>query len=414
MAKKLTRRDFIKKSSLSAAGVSVLSSFNPLFSALAPAPAKSRVVIAKDTSSYSGSSGNQASIQVMVDQAIMSLTGITDKVKAYESLFPNLTTSTKIVIKYNSAKPATTRALVSTALTNSLKLMINGTFPSTGVTLVGTESSPVASTQSFKVASYTCTINNTWVNCDYFINLPPCYAMPGGGGMGTTVGAAMSLKNMINTFSGSSISTAMHPYFTNATTPSLSIVNSQPIFKQKQVLTLMDAVIISTNGTATTAGYSIIASKDMVAVDYQGLQLLKAAGYTGTDLTNALTVLGLAAVAPYSIGTNVEANMEVLNITPPYTSEIISSGSPLSSIPEIQAKTESGRTVFEYAYGQRRNAVLAIYDMKGRQVWSSKVIGTSIVWKHNDLNGNNVTSGAYLYMLKIGDIIARGTIAIRW
>ena len=404
MAKKITRRDFIKTSTLSAAGVSVLS-LNPWVSALSAAISQSRVVIATDQQSFQNNAVNQTEIQTMVDQAIMTLTGITNKVAAYESLFPNLTSTTKIVIKYNAAKPVTTRQPMTTALATSLKLMLNGTFPAANITLVGNDTG-AAGTQSFQIGSTTYTIKNTWTNCDYFINCPSCYSV------NTGCGVTMSLKNMINTFSGGSIS-SMHSYFTNATTPALSLLNSQTVFKQKQALVLMDAVSISPDGTATTPGYSIIASKDMVAVDYQGIQLLKANGLTSTLETAGLSVCALAAASPYTIGTNLPANMEVLRIGPPWTTEIISSGTPLSSMPKVNVKTGNDRTVFAYDYGVRRNAVLSVYALNGRQVWSGRETGPTIVWNHEDCNAGKVPSGAYVYMLRIDDVVARGTLIVR-
>jgi uncharacterized protein (DUF362 family) len=363
------------------------------------------VVIALDQQSYVGGAANQAKIQDMVDQSIMKLTGITDKVAAYESLFPGLTSASKIVIKYNDAKSTPTRPLVIAALTNSLKLMKSGAFPAANITAVGRDNG-AAGTQSFNVGSTSYTIRNTWANCNYFINMPPCFAI-------AEPGVAMSLKNMITAFTGGSIS-SMHSTFTNATTPALSILNSQSIFKQKQVLTLMDAICISPGGTTTVPGYSIIASKDMVAVDYQGILMLKATNqFPAARETSALRTCELAAAAPYNIGTNLPANMEVLRISPPYTTEIISSGSPLSSIPKVDVKTSGSKTIFYYNYGQRRNAACAVYDMGGRQVWAGKETGTSIVWEHNDLNAQKVPSGAYVYMLKVDDVVARGTLMVK-
>jgi Domain of unknown function (DUF362) len=404
MAKKFTRRDFIKTSSLSAAGVSMLS-FNPLVSALESASPKSRVVIATDQQSFQNNAGSQTEIQTMVDQAVMSLTGITDKVAAYESLFPGLTTAKKIVIKYNAAKPATTRQLVTTALTNSLKLMLNGTFPAANITLVGNDSG-AAGSSSFQIGTTTYTIRNTWANCDYFINCPSCYSIDSG------CGVTMSLKNMITSFTGGAIS-SMHSYFTSATTPALSLLNSQAVFKQKQALVLMDAVIISPNGSATMAGYSIIASKDMVALDYQGIQLLKANGLTSALETAGLSVCGLAAASPYSIGTNLPANMDVVRIGPPWATEVLSSGSALSSVPRVEAKTGAGRTVFSYEYGRRKDAVCTVYAMNGALVWSGKGNDATVAWEHVDLAGRTVASGTYVYMLKIDDITARGIVLVK-
>jgi hypothetical protein len=404
MAKKISRRDFIKTTTLSAAGVSLLSNY-PVVSALGASAAKSRVVIATDQQSYVSNTVNQTEVQTMVNQTVMALTGISTVAAAFESLFPNLTTSTKIVIKYNDAKPATTRQPMTTAITNSLKLMLNGTFPAANITLVGKDTA-AAGTKTFVCGGTTNTIRSTWDNCDYFINCPPCYAI------NTPCGVAMSLKNMITAFSGMSIS-SMHNYYANATDPALSKLNGVTMLKDKQRLVMMDAISISADGTATKAGYSIIASKDMVAVDYQGIQLLKANGLSSTLETSGLTVCSLAASSPYSIGTNLEANMEVFRIGPPWTSEVISSGTPLSSIPEVKVIAGSGRTVFDFRYSGHDNAVLSVYGTDGRLVWSQAARAGRIVWEHNDLGGRKVPSGAYVYLLKTGDIAVRGKITVK-
>ncbi len=403
---KITRRDFIKKTSLSAAGISVLS-INSW--ALAQA-AKSRVVIATDATCGT-TTADTTKVQDMVDQSIMALTGIQDKGLAYEALFPanGVTATTKIVIKINQPKhdasPSANNAVTS-ALTKGLGYMLGGTFPTANVTIVGNDTG-AASTTTFQVGTTTYTFRNTWVNCDYFINCPACYAV------NTGCGVTMALKNLINSFSSPAVS-SMHTTFTNATTPSLSILNSQPLLKQKQVLTLMNAIIISPTGTATAAGYSVIASKDMVAVDYQGIQMLIAGtGFTAAYQTAALTVCQLAAAAPYSLGTNLPDDMEVLHISPPYTTQVISTGSPLASTPELHTRTEGGRTVFDFKYGQSKTAILVIHDMLGRRVYSGQGNAARIVWEHVGTNGGRVPAGTYVYSLRIGEVVCRGMVEVR-
>ena len=103
MDKKVSRRDFIKSTSISAAGVSAMS-LVPLSSGFAHSNQdKSRVVIATDEKCYVNGKVEQNLVQDMVDYSIMTLTGKKKKVEAYESLFPDgLTKDTKIIIKYNA------------------------------------------------------------------------------------------------------------------------------------------------------------------------------------------------------------------------------------------------------------------------------------------------------------------------
>ena len=99
----ISRRDFIKTTSISAAGASMMSLAQWSSAFGFKNSRSSRVVIARDESCY-GTSVEAAKVQDMVDYAIKWLTGIADKVAAYEALFTdgNLSTSSKILIKYNN------------------------------------------------------------------------------------------------------------------------------------------------------------------------------------------------------------------------------------------------------------------------------------------------------------------------
>jgi len=53
----------------------------------------------------------------------------------------------------------------------------------------------------------------------------------------------------------------------------------------------------------------------------------------------------------------------------------------------------------------RTSAILQIFDLKGRLVWSKKDLqGTSIIWNGQDLNGQDLDSGVYLLKLSSGSI----------
>jgi hypothetical protein len=404
MANKFTRREFIKASSLSAAGVSVLS-LRPWAYASGFASAKSLVVITKDPLCYANNTVNQTKLQDMMDHTIMELTGVMDKVKAYEALFPVLTTKTKIAIKYNQARADITRTKVINALKQGLTSMLNGTFPASNITLVGDDGGTGGTSEGFKIGSNSYNVKTTYANCDYFINLPTSCAVD------VNAGVSLSFKAMVVATAGASIS-SMHGYFQSSTTPVLSLICSQPTLRKKQALVLQDAISITAVGNQVAAGNTLIASKDMVAADYQGIMLMKATGLNATNASNGLVVCQLAAAAPYSIGTNVEANMDVRHLSPPYSTRILSSGTPLSYIPEVEVKTGRSSTVFNFRYGENRRAILSVFAMNGARVWSEQGRAPGITWAHTDGYGKKVLAGTYLFTLQIGEITARGTVTI--
>ena len=404
----ISRRDFIKTTSISAAGATMLS-LSPLSSAMGSNKNRaSRVVIAKDEQCI----GDQALVQDMVDHAIMSLTGETDKATAYEALFDaNLTTSSNILIKYNNSR--TDRAnLVLKALVNGLTSMFNGTFPAIPDSQLIGQFVGSASNLTFETQNTTYAIRDIWVDCDYFINMPSCWAMSAP----TYSGVTMSLKAMFPVVSGTL--SRMHSNFTNETDPPLSVLCSQirDLLGDKQVLVLLDGTTVSPTGNnnSTVDAYSVVASKDMVANDYHGIQILKeAGGFSSGDETQALKVLELAAKDPYNLGTDNPNEMEVIRIGPPWNTEIISSGKISKKARTVTVKTHPAQTIFDYSRESGSHANLALYDLKGQQIWSHRSSENRIIWNNKDTHGNKVSSGMYLFQLRVGDIIAQGKLAVK-
>lgn len=402
MGENVSRRDFLKTTSISAAGVSALS-FKQLSAAFGPSQDESKVVIATDEECLDGSTINEAKVQDMVDYSIMTLTGIADKPKAYEALFPDgVTTDTTILVKYNNAKTNSSKSqkAVRDALINGLTSMIDGTFPSDNITEMGKQTGSSTS-ETFDVGTKSFSIAQPWVDCDYFINLPSAWNI-------SYTGITMALKGMMPSVSGTQ--SGFHNYFTSESDPGLSILNSQPSLKNKQVLVLLDAISICPSGNTVKAAYKIVASKDMVAADYQGMLILKDDGLESDDETTAKKVCELAAKDPYNLGTDDTGNMKIFNIGPPWTTEIISSGNAKINAKDFQVKTQASRTVFSSPGGQ---VMINIYDMQGRRVWAGRSSENRIVWKNINLHGRKVSSGMYLYQLKVGDIRAQGKIAVK-
>ena len=410
MGDNVSRRDFLKTTSISAAGISAMS-LAPLSAALEPTQL-SRVVIATDEEcfDFNNETVDEARVQDMVDYSIMWLTQVNPKPAAYEALFANgVTEDTTIIIKYNEAKPKLTREHVINALINGLTSMLGGSFPEDNIKLVGRDSSP-ASNVTFDIDGREYPIRSNWIDCDYFINCPPCWAISAG------CGAAMGLKNLVTGTTGSI--NAMHGYFKDEDDPSLSILNSQEVFKSKQALVLMDAICLGAKGSnndADNAGYCVLASKDMVAVEYLGIDILDKTGdMTSGNKSDASRICELAAKQEYGLGTNDPNSMELVEINPDnWATGVITPGDKKISSRNIQVKTNPTYTTFSYPGDAGAHATISIYDIKGKQIWTRRSSKNSIAWNHKDRHGHKVSSGMYLYQLKVGKDTAQGKITVK-
>ncbi|MBN1981200.1 MAG: DUF362 domain-containing protein [Chitinivibrionales bacterium] len=374
------------------AGVAALSLSTPSF-ALELKRSKSLVVIAKDEKCFINNTADAAKVQDMVDNAIMRLTGVSDKAKAYEALFPKgVTASTKILVKYNDAKSnSKSRDVVRSALKKGLSSMLNGTFPAENITEVG-KATGAATNEKFSLGSTEYAVRDIWANCDYFINLPSCYRMSGG------CGVTLSLKGMMPAVTGT-LGT-MHNYFTNESSPSFSLLNSQKTFKEKQVLVLIDGICLSIGGSSPDkTGYCVIASKDMVASDYQGTALLKTNGLTDADNTASIKVCDLAAKAPYSIGVSDPTKMEIAQISPPWNTSIISSGTIPSYSMKATAFCQGSSTRFSFSNELGDAVNVIVYTIQGKEIWARSQLRNGEMWNHVSNSGVRVPPGAYFFQL---------------
>jgi len=403
----MKRRTFLKTSAIAGAALSL----GPIGRGTAfGQQAKSRVVIATDPQCFVNNATVATRVQDMVDHMVMSITGQSAKAAAYEALFPKpVTSSTKILIKYNESSGGYSLSMtaVQKALTSGLTSMLNGTFPSKNISAYGNNGQGAGS--SFSVASTTYQIVSAIANCDYFINLAVCWAVGS-----NTAGVTLTLKNMMGALNGT-LSAGIHSNFLSSSAPSLSIVNSQPMFKAKQVLAVIDAIsICSHNGPFTPAdgaAYSIIASKDMVAADYQGFLVLKNKGLTSDRIAVATTILNSAAIPSYGLGTNNPNNMDVVSISPPWNTTVVRSGAGaerlgLSSTVE---KIDGGRrVVFKLQNGSSGPVELSMYAPNGGTIWSGNVLE----WDGKTLAGLKVPPGDYMYCIRAGRDVVRGK--VRW
>jgi uncharacterized protein (DUF362 family) len=417
----MKRRDFLKKS----AAVATAISAGPMLGNLTfGAGTKSRVVIAKDESCFLNNTANTSKIMEMVDRCIMTLTGKSERAPAYEAIFPKpITSATKIVIKYNDnfsltdAKKSPTYGAVYNALKSGLTSMLGGTFPAANIiNLGGYDNTQAASGNPVvTIGSNSYRVKDVIVKNDYFINLAACWAM--GKKQGATydypAGVTMSQKNMMGAVTGSQLS-GFHSTFTDPSSPSLGILNGNSVLKEKQVLVLLDGIAIRTDGgpgsSPNKVANVIIASRDMVAADYQGIQVLKANGLDADREALALKICEYSAKAPYNIGTNNPDNMDISTITAPYTVGMEWSG---------KVSENFGLTVTMGRVGGRPHIVfrtekkaampeLAVYTMDGAKIWSCP----GYEWRGETFGGQVVKRGTYLFSLKISGKYVQGKISV--
>ena len=100
-------------------------------------------------------------------------------------------------------------------------------------------------------------------------------------------------------------------------------------------------------------------------------------------------------------------------IGPPWNVEILSNGNISKEARTVRVKTRPAQTVFDFHRESGAHANLAIYDLQGRKVWSHRSTENRIVWNNEDIHGRKVSSGMYLFQLRLRDIIAQGKLAVK-
>ncbi|MFB3896078.1 MAG: DUF362 domain-containing protein [bacterium] len=327
--KKISRRDFIKQSSLLGVGGLILPNITPVISHLPEAFSTSKVVIVTHPNATSGSTINQSIVQTMTDRAIKELTGITDLGGAYESLFPGIIASNIIALKINCLfGTMSTHPQVANTITNGLTQMFSGTYNSnniiiydnqdglisargytinasaSGVRCFGTDHSGVGyDTYTIPVGSTTSRLSKIITQfAQYLVNVPIMkdHSMSQ---------ISLSMKNHYGTVHNPG---SLHA---NSCNPYIADVNKATAIKDKTKLIVIDALFGCYNGGpdhAPNFTYNgIIVSTDPVAIDC-----------VGRDIINEQRVLhGLTQYDPdyihtvgYELGNDNAANINIVKI----------------------------------------------------------------------------------------------------
>jgi len=411
----ISRRDFLKTASAAAAAGVTVSPVSSL-SAQNNRQEKSRVVKAYDEGSMSGSTAVASRIQDMVDYAIMHLTGIADKGKAYEALFPEpVTDKTIIAVKKNgNGSRSPSYAKVLDALKKGLTSMLYGSFPASNVRIVTSRDSAGPTNPSFEIAGRTYTIKDNWVNADWIINAPICWAhnRPGHG-------VTMALKNMMGCVSGTL--EYLHDYGNDEQYPWMSILNSQPTFKDKLVLVVLDAICgraeYGPGGSPDFNAFCILATQDPVANDYIGTGILLDNGLKTQWSEWGYKAFELAAKSPYNLGNNTDDTIDLVEIEYPFDDPTPVQGKSEQQLKEyvqVSVTPAGSQVTFSYPNLEGKQVDLSIYSLHGKKIWSSKGFAQKrMVWNGMDSSGNRVHAGIYAYSLNVGGQVINGKVQIK-
>ena len=405
MTLNISRRDFLKTTSVAAAGATA-ASITPFSSAYAKHDRISRVVISKDTSCMTGSTPVVDKIQDMVDYSIMALAGLTDKGAAYEDLFPApVTSSTKILLKRNdiSGPGSPSNKTVVDCLKIGLQSMLNGTFDASNISILNKQTGTSSNT------GITCGGQNFYlkqdiVNADYVINCPVCWAHS------AAYAVTLSMKNTMNYIA---VPNDFHSL--DSTQCWLWECSNSEKVQERQVLAVMDAIhgnhVSGPGSSVKFTAHTLIVSKDIVAVDYHAVEIMDEQGITSSRLSTARSQLSKAAQS--GLGTNEPNNMEVIEIGPPWNTGVIDNSKTLMEKMNVQVIHGGNRIDFILPESSVKSADVAIFDMSGRGIWAAREVNESkLTW---DCRGNSqipVADGMYIFKIKAGKQILKGTVTI--
>lgn len=357
----------------------------------------SRVVLIEDTSATIGLSIDGGVVQSMVNCGIITLAGRSHIGEAWKTLLPGVTESSIIAIKVNcinSSMP--THPQVAYAVANSLMQMEFGglPLPENNIIIFDRTSGELSS------SGYTLNTSDTGIRCfgtndsgtgysgetysvngvdqrlsrivteiaDYLINI----SVLKNHGM---AGATLCLKNHYGTCNspGSIHGAACDPY--------IPALNTLPPIRDKQKVNICDALFgIYTGGPSGSPQFTtdtLIMSKDIVAVDHQASIILEDNGCTTIPTAHHIST---AAGAPYNLGTNDPARMDVVTVTSPASVEG-TSGLANVMLQQNHPNPFKATTNIRFFLPRSKDVSLTVYDASGRRV--------------RGLVDNNLTNGWY-------------------
>ncbi|MBM3322962.1 DUF362 domain-containing protein [candidate division WOR-3 bacterium] len=387
----VSRRSFLKAIGAGALGLAVRPGLAPgMEKRLFPAAFSSDVVQCYHDLATQGNAVNEPVVQMMMDESIMTLTGIRDIGEAWKSLFPGITESSVIGIKvvctnrYLPSHPEVVRCIanglaqmdfggtlfkrnnvivwdrVDSEMINCGFTIYDGTDPDT-MRCFGTNHSGVGYDYGTPltvngVTSYPSNIISQMV--DYIINVP---ALKSHG----TSKVTLNLKTHYG-----SVNNASSLQHSNQCNPAIPHLNQQV----RDVLTpndiqkvfIIDGLFGLYSGGPTGAPNFnpkvLITSKDIVACDYQGQNVINRERESqGLSRYNA-THITTAAQSPYNLGTTEVNLIELNNVG----IEEPGARRPVEGLLQVAPQPVRGRAAVEFALGRDSEVRLDLVDAAGR------------------------------------------------
>lgn len=418
----IDRRTFLKIVSLT--GMAALMSPRDVMSLLTPADL-SRVVIVENSNATELPLIDAEIVQGMMDDAIRALTCIPDVGLAWKSLFPGITPTSTVAIKINAFSALTpTHPEVTYAVVNGLKEMIIDSVPfpennivifdnanirltnagyvlntsTAGVRCFGTIGSGVGyTTETFDVNGAPQRISNIVAEmADYLINIS---VLKNHGAAGVT----LCLKNHYGTCDSPD---TMHGNFCD---PYIPAMNTLPPIRDIQCLNICDALFGVISGGPDAAPQvtvnTIIMSRDIVAVDYWGREILQE---NGCETLDRAIHIDTAAQEPYNLGTNDPLLMDVVTISDTATGaadqdDIFRKEDIL--LRQNHPNPFSNHTRIQFHLSRTEHVDVTVYDIAGRRVCA--LVGRTgstgwhtVSWDGRNDSGRPVSSGVYFCLAR--------------
>ena len=414
----IDRRTFLKIVSIT--GAAGLIYPQRLLSGIAPMDL-SRVVLIDDASATSGTTVDADIAQSMVNCGIMNLAQAFDVGEAWKVLLPGVTAASTVAIKVNCINSSlASHPEVAHAIAGSLSQMDFGGTPfpenniiifdrtngeltssgytintsATGVRCFGTNQSGVGyTTATYDVNGSSQRLSTIVTDmADYLINLSVLKNH-------SMAGVTICLKNHYGTCNSPG---SLHG---NDCDPYIPALNALAPLRDKQVVNLCDALLGiysgGPGGSPQFAANTLIMGRDIVAVDYQGREILAANGCTTLGDSHHIET---AAGAPYNLGTADPAQMDVVTVSEPAGK---GDGDGLSGVllQQNHPNPFSGATRLRFYLPEAEPVSLAVYDVSGRRVrrLSERTVDSGwhdVPWAGDTDAGSRAASGVYFCRLE--------------
>lgn len=336
--KNISRRDFIKY--LGVGTVGLMTKPKIPFAGKKDGRQTSDVIQCFDETATSGSSVNQTTVQIMMDESIKTVTGVSDVGEAWKSIFPGIVETSIIGIKVNCINSAVpTRPELVTCIVDGLAQMefganhyqrnniilwdrsdselsssgytiYTGTAPNT-VRCFGTSHSGVGYDGSVNLDVPGGPVNPSRILsilCDYLVNVA---VLKNHG----TAQVTLTMKNHY----GSTSPVPSHATYCNPAIPALNqqirdVITPNNIQKVFIIDALWASILSGPGGSPSWNPKKIIMSLDTVACDYQGWNIINeervASGYS--EIAWPVYHIQTAAQSPYDLGT-IDINLIEIN-----------------------------------------------------------------------------------------------------